>query len=302
MKGVLASKSARAIDAEYPLESQDPWSVCARLATEHYENFTVGSLLLPKRLRRHFWSVYAYCRTVDDLGDEAEGDRLRLLDAWEEELDACFSGSPRHPVTIALMETVSLFAIPKEPFQRLIEANRIDQQRREYQTFEQLLEYCSLSANPVGRIVLRLVGCSDPRAPELSDAVCTGLQLANFWQDVARDFEKGRIYLPQDDMKRFGYDPKLLETRTCDAAFRALMKFEVERTAAYFDRGEALIGLIPGRFRIDISLFGMGGRAILDQIKRQNFDVLTNRPTVSDGLKARLLLKAIWAHGPWRRR
>lgn len=281
---------------------KDSWETCARLASQHYENFTVGSLLLPRRVRRHFWSVYAYCRTVDDLGDEANGDRLDLLDAWEEELHACFEGRPRHAVTRALLETVETFTLPKEPFQRLIEANRIDQRRHSYRTFAELLEYCSYSANPVGRIVLRLVGCDQPAALEFSDAVCTGLQLANFWQDIVRDLEKGRIYIPREDMERFGFDPILLRTRTCDARFRSLMQFQVNRTLAFFDRGEALIPMIPPRFRIDVALFGMGGRAILDQIERRGYDVLSHRPTVSGAHKAGLLIKAIWTHGPWRPR
>jgi len=277
------------------------FETCARLAMEHYENFTVGSLLFPKRLRRHLWSVYAYCRTTDDLGDEAPGDRLRLLDAWEEELHACFAGRPRHPVMKALHETIEVFGLSKEPFLRLIEANRIDQTKRTYHSFAELLHYCTLSANPVGRIVLRLAGCSDPKAAELSDAVCTGLQLANFWQDVARDLAAGRIYIPLEDMERFDYSPADLERRVCDSRFKSLMRFEVVRTREFLDRGEALIPMMLGRFRIDVALFGMGGRAVLDAIERRGFDVLTNRPSVSRAAKAKLFLKAAWMYGPWRR-
>ena len=274
------------------------WRVCAEIAGRHYENFTVGSRVLPQRLRRHIWAVYAYCRTVDDLGDEAPGDRLALLDAWEAELHACFAGTARHPVTRALAETVRTFSLGKEPFLKLIEANRRDQRVNRYATYADLLEYCALSANPVGHLVLGLLGCDSARTRALADATCTALQLTNFWQDVARDAARDRVYIPVEDMERFGYSVAELRAGRVNDALRALIAFEVARTRALFDAGDALLAHIPGRFRVDVALFSMGGRAILDRIERARYDVLTSRPTLGRPAKAGLLLKALWRHAP----
>ncbi len=279
----------------------DPWRICAQLATMHYENFTVGSRLLPRRLRRHFWAVYAYCRTVDDLGDEATGDRSALLDAWEAELEACFEGAPRHPVMQALQSTVHDFHLPKEPFLKLIEANRRDQRLHRYASYKELLEYCEYSANPVGHLVLGLLGASSPQARRLADATCSALQLTNFWQDVARDFAKGRIYIPQDDMRRFGYTEEDLAAGRVTDAFRSLLAFEIRRTRSLFDEGDALLALLPVRFRVEVALFSLGGRTVLDAIEAQGYDVLTHRPVVSSTQKARLGWRALGKYGPWRR-
>ena len=179
---------------------------CRRLARSHYENFSVATWFLPQRLRQHFFNIYAYCRISDDLGDEV-GDpqaSLQLLDAWEAELDACYRGNPRHPVFVALAETVRKFEIPQKPFADLLKAFRQDQTVTRYETFDDVLGYCRNSANPVGHLVLYLCGYRDSERQGLSDFTCTALQLANFWQDVSVDYSKGRIYLPLEDLRRYG--------------------------------------------------------------------------------------------------
>lgn len=268
---------------------------CAHVARSHYENFTVVSLVLPRRLIRHFHAVYAYCRWADDLADETAGgaESLELLAWWRRELLACYSGSPRHPVMIALRETIRRFAIPPEPFLDLLLAFEQDQRLKRYESFEQLLGYCRNSANPVGRLVLYLFECFTEERARLSDEVCTGLQLANFWQDTARDLAIGRVYLPAEDRLRFGYPDADLEARRFTPAFRDLMRFEVNRARAYFDRGAALLPLLPSEVRIDVDLFLRGGQAILRAIERQDYDVWSRRPEVSKWAKLRLLIAAL---------
>ena len=262
---------------------------CRRIALGHYENFPVVSWLLPRELRPHIFAVYAYCRGVDDLGDEAEGDRLALLDEWETELRRCYNGSPSDARFVALADTIRRFDIPPEPFLRLIEANRRDQRTNRYQTFDELLDYCSYSANPVGRLVLYVFGYRDEERARLADNTCTALQMANFWQDVRRDLRMGRVYIPLEDMARFGYSEADLAARKVTPEFRRLMRFEVERTREYFARGLPLIDRVAGRLRLDLRMFTLGGLAVLDQIGRQRYDVLTRRPMVSGVRKAWLM-------------
>lgn len=298
---------------------------CERLARTHYENFTVGSWLLPKAKLRHVYALYAYCRTVDDLGDEAapgavpgvvpgagrdgagpdtrsrlappedfDSDtgayRLALLDRWQAELEACYAGRPQHPVTVALQETVQAFDLPPEPFLKLIEANRMDQRAQRYATYADLLHYCDHSANPVGRLFLYLFGYRDAERQRWADATCTALQLANFWQDVARDYRKGRIYLPQEDLARFGYTEAELARGVFNASFRRLLAFEVERAMALFQEGAALVPALEGPARLDVALFTRGGVALLDAIRKRDYDVLSARPTLSRHRKAALFL------------
>jgi squalene synthase HpnC len=271
-----------------------------RLARSHYENFLVVSWLLPRRLHQPMFNLYAYCRCVDDLGDEAAGDRLALLDDWERQLQACFAGQPvQHPVYVALGKTIQEYGLPSEPFQRLIQANRQDQTLARYETYAGVLDYCRYSANPVGRLVLMLFGYRDSMRFELADATCTALQLANFWQDVARDYQRGRVYIPLEDMRAFGYSESKLAAGTVDASWRALMKFEVERARELFRTGERLIPLVERRLQVDLRLFTLGGMEILHRIEAQDYDVLSRRPTVSPmrqmGLLARALLSALGA-------
>ena len=269
---------------------------CAHVARSHYENFTVVSALLPRRLVRHFHAVYAYCRWSDDLADETAGGQvaLDLLAWWRGELLTCYHGTPTHPVTVALRETIRCFDIPPEPFLDLLSAFEQDQVVKRYDTFAQLRDYCRRSADPVGRLVLYLFGCFSTERAALSDEVCTGLQLANFWQDVARDLAIGRVYLPAEDRKRFGYTDEDLEATRFTPAFRELMRFEVERARGYFDRGAKLLPLLPREARVDVELFIAGGRAILRAVERQGYDVWARRPEVGKREKVQLLLGAAW--------
>lgn len=258
---------------------------CRDYSRAHDENFSVVSWFLPKSLRPHFFALYAYCRWTDDLGDEAAGDRLALLDAWERDLRACFAGVRTQPLFVALGRTIDQFAIPDEPFLRLIEANRIDQRVSSFETYDDLLQYCSHSATPVGRMVLYVLGYRDERRQLLSDATCIGLQLANFWQDVSRDLGVGRIYIPIEDMRRFGYSEADLRAGIADERYRALMRFEVGRARELFAQGRRLEPLIDRRARTDVRLFRLGGEAVLDAIERAGYDTLTQRPRVAKAKK-----------------
>ena len=284
---------------------------CASVTRAHYENFTVASWLLPRKLVPHFEAVYAYCRWADDLADETGGgeNALGLLDWWRDGLLNCYpergdefptrrpvgNWSPRssHPVFITLRETIRIFSIPAKPFLDLLTAFEQDQRVPKYDTFDQLLGYCRNSANPVGRLVLYLFGTFDERKAALSDEICTGLQLANFWQDVARDFEMGRIYLPREDRERFGVEEEQLRSKRFDPAFAAMMEFEVRRTRGFFERGRPLLPLLPRKARVDVELFALGGEAVLQAIEKRNFDVLTRRPRIGKVKKARLLVRAL---------
>ncbi len=271
----------------------EAYDMCARLAKSHYENFTVASLFLPSDRRRHFYAIYAFCRFVDDLGDEFEGDRLAALDYWQEEMESCYGGTPTHPYMMALRSTIRSFDIPKEPFLRLIEANRMDQSVTRHPTFADLERYCRHSANPVGHLVLYVSGYRDEERQRLSDYTCTALQLANFWQDISRDFEKGRIYIPVEDMDTFGYSERELARREVTNGYRRLVKFQVERTRSLFHKGLPLVDMVDDDLKLDIALFSMGGMKILDKIEGQRYDVLSKRPTVGKGGKTLLLLRAL---------
>jgi squalene synthase HpnC len=269
---------------------------CRRLARSHYENFSVASWFLPAQLRQHFFNVYAYCRISDDLGDEVVDTvaSLQLLDEWEAELDACYDGHPRHPVFVALAETVRTFEIPKHEFSDLLIAFRQDQTVTRFETFGDLLGYCRYSANPVGHLVLYLCGYRDAERQQLSDCTCTALQLANFWQDVSADFAKGRIYLPLEDLRRFGVTEDVIRNGSNTVEFREMLKFEVERAREWFAQGLPLIAKVDGKLSTDIDLFSRGGQEILNAIERQNFAVLGNRPAISKPRKVALVARAAW--------
>ncbi len=271
---------------------------CERLAKSHYENFLVAGAFCPRPLRQHFYNVYAYCRISDDLADEI-GDAAKslvLLDWWEAELDALYQGSPRHPVFVALAETVQKFAIPSEPFRDLLTAFRHDQRVTRYPTYEDVAGYCRYSANPVGRLVLYLCGYQDAERLALSDKTCTALQLANFWQDVTRDLEKDRVYIPQEDMERFGYTEESLFARRFTPEFAALMRFEVERTQALFTEGQKLGKLVERRVRLDIEMFSRGGQEVLRRIEQQGYDTLTVRPSVPKSRQIAILCQRLLAN------
>ena len=271
----------------------EAYDQCARLARSHYENFTVASFFLPRGKRMHFYAIYAFCRFVDDLGDEFEGDRLRALEYWQAETEACFSGAPEHPYMVALQNTIRTFDIPIEPFLRLIQANRMDQTVTRYPTYGDLDYYCQHSANPVGHLVLYVCGYRDEERQRLSDYTCTALQLANFWQDVSRDYAKGRIYIPLEDMETFGYSEDELARREVTDDFRRLIKFQVERARELFYNGLPLLNTVDDSLKLDIALFSRGGMSVLDWIERQNYDVLTKRPVVGKGKKVFLLLSTL---------
>ncbi|HTK94008.1 MAG TPA: squalene synthase HpnC [Terriglobales bacterium] len=267
---------------------------CERLARGHYENFSVASWFLPARLKQHFFNLYAYCRISDDLGDEVGDKReaLRLLDEWEQELNACYDAAPRHPVFVALRETVRQLEIPRQPFADLLKAFRQDQSVTRYQTFDHVLGYCKFSANPVGRLVLYLCGYRDAERQQLSDYTCTALQLANFWQDVYRDYLKGRIYLPLDSLRRFGVVEDDIASRRATPQFLEMMKFEVTRAREWFKLGLPLAGTLDKELAIDIELFTRGGEEILNAIQRQGYDVLKQRPVISKPRKLWLVARA----------
>jgi|SRR4051812_14214906 squalene synthase HpnC len=272
----------------------DARDYCARLARSHYENFSVATWFLPKHLRQDFFNVYAYCRIADDLGDEVGDPKqsLALLDQWESELNACYSGSPRHPVFVALAETVKKFNIPRHEFADLLTAFRQDQSVTRFPTFNDVLNYCRYSANPVGHLVLYLCGYNDAERQQLSDFTCTALQLANFWQDVAVDYSKGRVYLPLEDLNCFGVTEADISKRRATPEFIELMRFEVARAREWFDRGLPLVAKVDGALALDIELFSRGGQEILNAIENQDFDVLTSRPVISKPRKFWLVLRA----------
>ena len=265
------------------------------LATHHYENFHVVSFLLPKHLHQDFYNVYSYCRWADDLGDEM-GDTeesLRLLAWWRDELDAMYADRVQHPVFVALRGTVKKFGIPQQPFNDLIRAFIQDQTVTRYQDWAGILDYCAWSANPVGRLVLHLCGYSDAKRQGLSDATCTGLQLANFWQDVTVDQLKDRVYLPLDLLARHNYTVDEMFAHQFDGRFRNVMQEAVEYARGYFLTGLPLTRMVNKRLAVDLELFSRGGMCILDKIAKMNYDVLSQRPKVSKTERVRLLMTAL---------
>ena len=287
------------LPAEYAIPQSAPSleqarEYCRRLARTHYENFSVATWFLPSHLRQDFLNVYAYCRISDDLGDEV-GDAaaaLALLDEWQAELDACYDGTPRHPVFVALADTVKKFAIPRHEFSDLLIAFRQDQTVTRFETFDDVLAYCRYSANPVGHLVLYMCGYHDAERQQLSDYTCTALQLANFWQDVSVDFGKSRVYLPLEDLRRFSVTEEDLAQTRNTLAFCEMMKFEVERARQWFDRGLPLVSKVDKELAVDIELFSRGGQEILNAIERRGFAVLGRRPVISKPRKLALVARA----------
>ncbi|MGA2643430.1 MAG: squalene synthase HpnC [Candidatus Sulfotelmatobacter sp.] len=299
---VTASANAAAwsrLPAEYAIPQsapslQESQEYCERLARSHYENFSVATWFLPKKLRQDFLNVYAYCRISDDLGDEV-GDAtasIALLNEWQSQLDACYHGNPRHPVFVALAETVKKFAIPKHEFSDLLIAFRQDQTVTRFETFDDVLAYCRYSANPVGHLVLYLCGYRDTDRQQLSDYTCTALQLANFWQDVTVDYAKGRIYLPLEDLHRYAVTEEDIAQKRNTPAFCETMKFEVERAREWFQLGLPLMKKVDAQLAIDLELFTRGGQEILQAIERQRFAVLGRRPVISRPRKLALVARA----------
>ena len=265
------------------------------LATHHYENFHVVSLLLPKRLHQDFYNVYAFCRWADDLGDET-GDpeeSLHLLAWWRAQLEGMYGGETRHPVFVALRGTAAAHRLPHEPFQDLIRAFVQDQTVTRYRNWDDLCAYCRWSANPVGRLLLALCGYQDQQRQRLSDSTCTALQLANFWQDVARDLEKGRVYIPLETMERHSYSLDDLFARRFNPPFREVMREIVTRTRHLFHEGLPLASMVDRRLAVDIALFSRGGMRVLDKIEAQDYDVLARRPVLSRTDRVWLLVSTL---------
>jgi squalene synthase HpnC len=290
-----------ALPASYALPATTPsvaearaW--CKQLAETHYENFHVASWFLPKRIRPHFHAIYAYCRVSDDLGDET-GNReqsIALLEQWREELDACYNGTARHPVFVALAETIRECNIPKEPFADLLTAFLQDQTVTRFRDMDEVLAYCRYSANPVGRLVLYVCGYSDAERFRLSDLTCTALQLANFWQDVSSDYtQRDRIYIPQDAMARFGIREAVIAGNKSTPGFRALLKEQVDYARSLFEQGIPLIGMVDNELALDLDLFSRGGLEILRAIEQRDYDVLSARPAISKSTKIALALRAV---------
>jgi squalene synthase HpnC len=268
----------------------------ALLERAHGENFPVASRFLPRRVRAHLLALYGFARLVDDAGDEAPGDRLALLGEIAADLDLVFAGGvPHHPLLRRLAPTVRACALPRQPFEDLLEANRRDQRVHRYASIEELLGYCALSANPVGRLVLTVFGVATPERLALSDAISSGLQLVEHWQDVAEDFARGRVYLPAEDLARFAVGDAELGARAASPALRALLRFEVARARELLQAGEPLVRGLRGRFGLAVAAFVAGGRAALDAIERAGFDVLAGPPRARRRDRAQRLLGVLVA-------
>jgi len=295
MTGSAKNSSSMTSNESKRMDIQSARDYTRSLARGHYENFIVGSLLVPRRYIQHLYNIYAYCRISDDLADET-GDSsksLELLRDWREELHKCYGGQPSHPAMIALQDTIREFDIPIEPFIDLISAFEQDCSVSRYETYNDLLDYCRRSANPVGRLFLILFGYREDRMFMLSDHICTALQLVNFWQDISEDFNRGRVYIPQEDLKTYGCTESAIASKTFGNNFRELMKFECDRAQQLFDAGAELIPMLDGRIKADVKLFRLGGMAVLDEIRRQDYDVLAKRPKVSKMRQALLFLSCL---------
>ena len=275
----------------------EAFDYCGGVTASHYENFPVASLFLPEEKRPYIQAIYAFSRIADDFSDESDlspGERLRKLDDWEAKLLRCYEGNADHPVFIALRETISRSDIPIEPLRDLLTAFRRDVTQNRYETFEDLLGYCTCSANPVGRLVLMVFGYRDDALHRLSDAVCTALQLANFWQDVDVDRSKNRLYIPLEDFRRFGVTPEQWGLGAFDENFRRLLKFEVVRTRQLFYQGSELPSLVDRDLRIELRLVWFGGMAVLDRIEKVNSRGVRRRPILRAGDKVLILLRGLF--------
>jgi hydroxysqualene synthase len=273
----------------------EAFAYCERMAREHYENFPVGSLLVPKHLRRHVHSIYAFSRIADDIADEgamAVGERIELLDDWERQLNEAFAGRAEHPVFIALSATVAECAIPIDPFRHLLRAFRMDARNEGFQTLSDLLYYCYHSANPIGRLVLHLFGLHNEERRVLSDKVCSALQITNFLQDLSVDPARGRINLPRDSFEHFGYSVEELRRGVYNEAFREMIAYHVDHAINLFQEGYPLLRRIPQRrLRSELTLTFLGGVRILHRIKALDYNVLAGRPTLGWRDKAWILSK-----------
>ncbi|MDX1386171.1 MAG: squalene synthase HpnC [bacterium] len=292
----------------YPIDEvlqKKPWSVpdayryCVRLARNHYENFPVGSMMIPKKLQPHVCAVYAFARRADDIADEdfLEPDRIPALNAWLELLNRSLRGRVNHPVFLALKETIQEYSLDPQLFVDLVTAFKMDVETKRHPTFEDVLDYCRHSANPVGRLVLLLFGYRDEGLMKLSDKICTALQLANFWQDVSVDLKKNRIYIPQEDIPKFNYTEEQLFSFDHGPQFRELLKFQVDRTDQMFREGAPLVHHLHGRLALEIKCTVLGGMKILDMVRTLDYNSLSVRPVLKSRDKLSIFFKSLFGYG-----
>jgi squalene synthase HpnC len=283
-----------------PVSVAEAQAYCRQLAESHYENFTVVSRLFPRRMYQHLCNVYAYCRWADDLADESTPEQaMQLLDWWQHELDAAYTDEVRHPVFVALRTTIAQFDLPRAPLADLLIAFRRDQVQQRYETLDELLAYCEKSANPVGRIVLCLGNSANDETFRLSDSICTGLQLANLWQDVRRDYEMGRIYIPQGICRTHAWGEARFAAGQCDDGFRKLLRPLVDDAERRIRAGSELVHRVSIDLRLPVRIFAAGGRAVLAAIRNNRYDVWSHRPTVGRLTKLRILASAV-VQSAWR--
>jgi len=279
-----------------PISLSDAYIYCANLTQAHYENFPVGSLLIPKHLRPHIHAIYAFARTADDIADEpglSTQERLNQLKDWEQKLETC-QENPDGPIFTALAQTLFTQQIPIQLLKDLLIAFRMDVEQNRHETLEALHHYCTYSANPIGRLILHLFGYRTEQAAHQSDAICTALQLANFWQDIAIDFSRNRIYLPQSEMLEYGVTENDLLQNNITPHFKALLKHLIQHTEKRFQDGFPLLTHVRGRLRYELRLTWLGGREILRKIQQNNYDVFHNRPKLQKSDMPRILCKAFW--------
>lgn len=279
-------------------ELDQAYAYCRRFAAGHYENFPVASLLLPMRLRNPIAAIYAFARSADDMADEGNASpaaRLASLDDWQNRLHAAVAGHATDPIFIALSDSIRRFHLPVALFEDLLSAFRQDVRKHRYATFAELIDYCRRSANPIGRLLLHLYGEMDEKKLARSDALCTALQLINFWQDVGVDYTKNRIYLPEEDMLRFRVGEADLRAGRQTPQIQGLMRFEVERARQLLQSGAPLGRTLPGRLGFNMRLTILGGAAILEAIAKNGYDVLHKRPVLSWTDWLRILKRAILA-------
>jgi squalene synthase HpnC len=280
--------------AQEHIDAPAAGAVMARAATE---NFSVASRLLPRRERAHLLAIYGFARLVDELGDSYEGDRDVALDWLTDELDRAFAGSASHPLLVELQGSIATCALTRAPFLRLIEANRVDQRVSRYATWEELRAYCALSADPVGELVLQVFGAATPERVALSDSICTALQLAEHCQDVAEDLAAGRVYLPLEDLERFGCSVEDLHAAHAGAPLRAVIAFQVQRARSLLAAGRPLLGELGGRARLGVAAYLSGGRAALRAIERADMDVLAGAPQAGRLARAGALVAVLVGGG-----
>ena len=273
-------------------KEKNSFKLCADLAKNHYENFTVWSNFTRRDLMPFFSSIYAFCRTIDDIGDESDNkeDALKNLDRWEKLLLDCYDNKVDHPYFLALSKTIKYFDLPPDDFIKIIDANRQDQIIKSYKNFQQLDDYCKLSANPVGRLVLKIMGYENNKMIKISDKICTGLQLLNFWQDIVEDFEKGRIYIPEEDMSFYKVEKSDFKKMIISPEIRNLIKFEISRTEKYFQEGTHIFKYMKRKDQFPISLFLKGGNTILKEIKNRNYDTISSKVKISKFSKVKILV------------